>query len=202
MQDVRSQTIAETPPSPARQESTLSRWAWRVAFALCILIMLNLSTGVFSTLTGRVGVQWSQMHLPVPIYALQIFWIAFALFFLLMMSCTWALQKYTKHLSKIGFRVMFILFFIAFVSLGGIFREWVWAANDTFLSYEIALDDEDVELSILGELSSPNAPAALLSRNGQQRIWVPPEFRDRREEAVRILTQQGYHVSETVDPGH
>jgi hypothetical protein len=73
-----------------------------------------------------------------------------------------------------------------------LFSQWVASADRAFQDYEIVVDLDEADLNVLSVLSDIVPNCALLARSGEQRIWIPPQIEDRRDEAIKTLKAHGY----------
>lgn len=188
---------SQTAPQGAGQTATGApgwRLVWRIVTIGCVGYILYHGISVHGRFQGSLGTRWGLARIPIDLRALHTFWLAFFASIVFVIACLYAVHRVSPHISAVGFRIALLLIFGLYLVAGKKFQQWAWAADDRFVDCELILNTDEADLNVLSVLNDRVPNCAILARGGQQRVWIPPQWEDRRDEAVAILAANGYEA--------
>lgn len=178
----------------AHKNSGWRDWVWRVLLTVGFLYVVFHGVGVHGIVQGSVLFKWRQARMPVDLNQLHAFWLVFFGCVLSFMVLMWIMYLRFKQLTPAGFRVLFAATVCLYIGSGHFFKKWVVGIDSTFEKYELVLTGKTIDMSVLSHLHSIAPNSAIMSKGGDRRVWIPPQWEDCTDEAISILAAEGYEV--------
>lgn len=184
-----------------RGNSRIQRRVWSLLTTFSVFVIVYFGIDVHGVMRGPVDVNWTRMDMPFAFRTLIYFWLVYTICFALLPISAWVMFALCNIISLGALRSFLILFIVAYFAGGVMFRQWVYGLDATIKSYEIVLTQAAEKEELYAVLQDIGDNCIVLWRGGEQRVWIPPEMRDRRGDAIRRLEERGFQLQKSSDRG-